>query len=287
MPWMRVSASATADLADEAAARLTGAGAVAITLSPGGDSTDHVLEPAPDATPMWDAVQVEGLFPIDADLSSLVGMTLEVEFLADRDWSETWREGMEPLRFGRLLVLPRMSEVRSCPDDVVVRLDPGLAFGTGTHATTALCLERLAQLPLAGKRVLDVGSGSGILAIAAARLGATVVAVDHDPQARRATFENGRENGVEIEIDNGLDAIDASFDVVFANLVAGTIRGLADAFAERVAPGGELVLSGILSGQVEWVVDAFSKQEFRFEAPAHRDGWAMLRGLRCPNPTRR
>ena len=286
MPWMRVSASAAGEFADEIASRLTAAGAISVTLAPARDTPDAVLEPAPDATPMWDTVRVEGLFGVEADLSPLAGIDIDVEFLADRDWSETWRDGVGPLRFGRLLVVPRTSTFESRPDDVVVRLDPGLAFGTGTHATTALCLERLARTPLDGKRVLDVGSGSGILAIAAARLGATAVAVDHDPQALRATLENSRANGVEIAIESRLDAVETSFDVVIANLVAGTIRGLVDAFAERLAPGGELVLSGILAGQVEWVLNAFAKQEFRFEMPTYRDGWAMLRGFRCPSPSR-
>lgn len=284
MPWMRVSAGATAELADNIAARLTGAGAIAVTLSPARDTAADVFEPAPDATPLWNTVRVEGLFGVGADLSRLAGIDIDVEFLADRDWSETWRDGVEPLRFAKLLVVPRTSEIRTCDDDVVVRLDPGLAFGTGTHATTALCLDRLAHMPLEGRRVLDVGSGSGILAIAAARLGATAVAVDHDPQARRATFENSRVNGVEIEIECRLDAVDSSFDVVLANLVAGTVRELADALVTRLAPGGELVLSGILAGQVEWVMDAFS--EFQFDVPTIRDGWAMLRGCRCPNPSR-
>ena len=284
MPWMRVSASATTRLADDIAARLTTAGAIAVTLAPGRSSAVDVLEPAPDATPLWDTVLVEGLFGVEADLSPLAGIDIDVDFLADRNWSETWRDGIEPLRFGRLLVMPRTSTQNSRPGDVVLRLDPGLAFGTGTHATTALCLERMVQLPLEGKRVLDVGSGSGILAIAAARLGASVVAVDHDGQARRATFENSRDNGVEIEIESRLDVIESSFDLVLANLVANTTRGLADDLSGRVGPGGELVLSGILAGQVEWVVDAFSKKQLRFEAPTYRDGWALLRGLRCPNP---
>lgn len=283
---MRVSASATAELADDIAARLTRAGAIAVTLAPGRDSAVDVLEPVPDATPMWDTVQVEGLFGVEADLSPLAGIDIDVDFLADRDWSEAWRDGIGPLRFGRLLVLPTSSTFQSRRGDVVVRLDPGLAFGTGTHATTALCLERLVQLPLEGKRVLDVGSGSGILAIAAARLGAIAVAVDHDPLARRATLENSRSNGVEIATESRLEAVGSSFDLVLANLVAGTIRGLADALSDRLVPGGELVLSGILAGQVEWVVDAFSKQEFRFEVPRCRDGWAVLRGFRCPNPSR-
>ena len=286
MPWLRVSARATAEPADDIAERLTSAGAIAVTLSPAGDAARDVLEPAPDATPLWDAVLVEGLFRVGADLSPLAGIAIDVEFVADRDWSETWRDGVEPLRFGKLLVVPRTSPIQPSPDDVVVRLDPGLAFGTGTHATTALCLDRLARMSLEGRRVLDVGSGSGILGIAAARLGASAVAVDHDPQARRATSENSRANGVEVEIACRLDAVDSSFDVVLANLVAGTIRELAGALVARLAPDGELLLSGILAGQVEWVMDAFSVSEFRFDEPTIRDGWAMLRGRRCPSPSR-
>lgn len=286
MPWMRVSAGATAELADDIAARLTGAGAIAVTLSPARDTARDVLEPGPDATPLWDTVRVEGLFGVDADLSPLAGIDVDVEFLADRDWSETWRDGIEPLRFAKLLVVPGTSTIQPSSDDVVVRLDPGLAFGTGTHATTALCLERLARMPLHGKRVLDVGSGSGILSIAAARFGATAVAVDHDAQARRATHENSRANGVEIEIVGRLDAVYSSFDVVLANLVAGTIRELSSALSARLAPDGELVLSGILAGQVAWVMDAFSRIDLRFDVPSIRDGWAMLRGCRCPNSSR-
>lgn len=286
MPWIRLSVCASSERVDEIEARLTNAGALAVALSSADDAVE-VLEPSPGCTPTWPSVRVEGVFPVDADLASLAGLDFEVDFVADRDWSETWREGLEALRFGRLLVLPRDSGVQPSPGEVVVRLDPGLAFGTGAHATTALCLDRLVRVPLNGKRVLDVGSGSGILAIAAARLGATAVAVDHDPQARRATVENGRDNGVEIRIESRLAAVDSAFDVVVANLVAGTIRDLADALVERLAPGGQLVLSGILSGQAEWVMDAFSELEFRFDVPTFRNGWVLLRGLRWPNPIRR
>ncbi len=277
---MRVSAGPAVGSADEMAARLTAAGAVAVTLTPADDSATDVLEPAPGATPVWDAVRVEGLFGVDADLSALAGIDFDIEFVADRDWSATWREGLVPLRFGRLVVMPTSAETVSDPGDVVVRLDPGLAFGSGTHATTALCLDRLATLQLGGRRVLDVGSGSGILAIAAARLGATVVAVDHDPQARRATLDNGRRNGVDIAIEDSLNGVDASFDLVIANLLAATIRNLGETLMARLAPGGELVLSGILGAQVRWVMDAFSDVAgFRFEEPSFRDGWAMLRGV--------
>ena len=256
-----------------------------MTLLPAADTTGDVLEPAPSMTPLWDFVRVEGLFAMDADLSTLAGLDLDVDFIADRDWSETWREGLGPLRFGRLVVLPKSSETPPNSGDVVVWLDPGLAFGTGTHATTALCLDRLARIPLAGARVLDVGSGSGILAIAAGRLGASVVAVDHDPQARRATLDNARYNGVAVDIGSTLDAADGQFDVVLANLVAQTIRDLAGDLVRRLAPGGGLVLSGILQDQVEWVLGAFADYpQCQFEPPALREGWAMLHGLQCPNP---
>ena len=270
--------------------RLAGAVAVSVLSA---DESDELLEPDPGRTPLWNAVRIEGLFPADADLSALSGLDLDVDFLADRDWSETWRRGLVPMRFGRLLVVPR----HLAPDgtgtvaragEVVVRLDPGLAFGTGTHATTALCLHYLARTPLNARRVLDVGAGSGILAIAAARLGAAVVAVDHDPQARRATTANARANGVELAVLDDLDAVDGRFDAVVANLVAHTIRDLAGALVERLDPGGELVLSGILAGQVEWVMDAFSEfPQCRFEPPVHRDGWAMLQARRCPKPSNR
>lgn len=283
---MRVSVGVGEDRADEVGARLTTAGAIALTLVPAEGNAGDVLEPDPGRMPTWRAVRVEGLFAIGADLSSLAGLDFDVDFVPERDWSETWREGFGPLRFGHLLVLPRASEHRPRCDDVVLRLDPGLAFGTGTHATTALCLERLAELPLEGKRVLDVGSGSGILAIAAARLGATAVAVDHDPQARRATLANSLDNGVEIVVESALDDVRSRFDVVVANLVADSICRLSQALLERLEPSGELVLSGILSGQVPWVMEAFASYPgCRFETPTLRDGWAMLRGVRCPNPT--
>ena len=283
MPWLRVSVCTRGELADGIAARLTTAGAVAVTLTPAWE-TVAVVEPAPDTTPLWDSVRLEGLFDLDADVALLAGLDFEIDFVADRDWSDTWREGYRPRRFGRLVVLPRDADVQPRRDEVVVRLDPGLAFGTGSHPTTALCLEQLARVPRDGTRILDVGSGSGILAIAAARLGGTVVAVDHDPQARRATLENGQYNDVEIDIEDRLETLDSQFDLVLANLVAGTIRDCAEALVERLAAGGELVLSGILSGQAEWVMDAFSRLEIQFDVPTVRDGWVMLRGLRCPNP---
>lgn len=284
MPWLRLRVAVPEERADEIDDRLRAAGAAAVSILPDETASD-VLEPPPDRTPLWSSVRVEGLFPVTADLSTLTGLEFEVDFIPDRDWSETWREGIGPLRFGHLLVLPTQDPTVAKPGEVVLRLDPGLAFGSGTHVSTALCLEWLARRSVRGLRVLDVGSGSGILAIAACLLGGRAVAVDHDAQARHATLANARRNGVEIEVVDDLAAVDDRHDVVLANLVADTIRTLAGPLTKRLAPGGDLVLSGILASQTRWVMAAFSDvPHCRFEPPVVRDGWALLH--RCPNPNR-
>ena len=284
MPWLRLRVAVPEGRADGIDDRLRGAGAVAVSILPGGTAGD-VLEPPQDRAPLWSSVRVEGLFPVTADLSSLTGLECQVDFVPDRDWSETWREGIGPLRFGHLLVLPSHDPTVAKPGEIVLRLDPGLAFGTGTHVSTALCLEWLAGRSIQGRRVMDVGSGSGILAIAACLLGGRAVAVDHDVQARRATLANARRNGVDIEVVDDLAAVHGRHDVILANLVADTIRTLAGPLMERLAPGGDLVLSGILATQTRWVMAAFSDvPHCRFEPPVVRDGWALLH--RCPNPNR-
>ena len=149
-----------------------------------------------------------------------------------------------------------------------------------------MCLEWLAGRSIRGRRILDVGSGSGILAVAACLLGGRAVAVDHDAQARRATLANAGRNGVDIEVVDDLAAVPDRHDVILANLVADTIRTLAGPLVERLAPGGNLVLSGILATQTRWVMAAFSDvPHCRFEPPIVRDGWALLQ-MRCPNPNR-
>lgn len=283
MPWLRLRIAVSEERVDEIDDHLRGAGAVAVSMLPD-DTARDVLEPPPDRAPLWSGVRVEGLLPVTADLSSLTGLKFEVDFVPDRDWSETWREGIGPLRFGRLLVLPTLPEGSATVarhGQVVLRLDPGLAFGTGSHVSTALCLEWLAGRSIRGRRILDVGAGSGILAIAACLLGGRAVAVDHDAQARRATLANARRNGVDMEVVGDLEAVHDRHDVVLANLVADTIRTLAEPLMERLAPGGDLVLSGILASQTRWVMAAFSDvPHCRFEPPVVRGGWALLH--RCP-----
>ena len=209
MPWLRLRVTTRRDCADATEGRLRRAGAIAVSLLPAESTATPVLEPDPGAAPLWHSVRVEALFPVDCDLTALRGLGAESDFVPDQDWSETWRKDHRPRRFGRLLVLPHDDRTPPPSDTVTIRLDPGLAFGTGTHPTTAMCLNWLARTPLTGKRMLDVGCGSGILAIAAARLGATaVVAVDHDAQARQAARDNARDNGVVLSVLDDLAAVE-------------------------------------------------------------------------------
>ena len=276
MSWLRLRVAATASTTDAIGEHLLDAGAVAVSVLPGQDASD-VLEPAPGQVAHWHNAQVEALLPIDADLTALPCLDFDIDFLADQDWSQTWRCGFGPMRFGRLIVAPCDSTIPVAANEVAVRLDPGLAFGTGAHPTTALCLDWLARQQLTGRRVLDVGCGSGILAIAAQRLGArSTVAVDHDPQARRATADNAASNGVAFTIKSDLAAIEGHFEVALANIVANTLCELADDLDARA---DTLALSGILPGQAERVMDAFPR--FQFRAPVVKDGWVLLCGCRA------
>ncbi len=280
MPWLRLRLATSAEQADGIADRLREAGALAVSLLPGESCPSAILEPPPEKTPLWRNVRLEALMPPDANLDALPKVTFEVDFLADEDWSQTWRQGFAPMRFGRLVVAHKGCRPVGKDDDVLLRIDPGLAFGTGAHATTALCLDWLSAHPLDGKRVLDVGSGSGILAIAALRLGARFcLAVDRDPQARRATRDNARENGVEVRVAGQLDEAQGRYGIVLANIVADTLCDLAPALCARAEV---LVLSGILPAQAERVKAAFSLADpsIEFLAPAVKDGWVLLCGQR-------
>ena len=275
MPWLRLRVTTPRDCADATERRLRGAGAVALSLLPA-ESAASVLEPSPNAQPLWDSVSIEALFPVDCDLAPLRGLGAAADFVADQDWSETWRQNLGPMRFGRLLVLPRDDPRPLVADTCTIRMDPGLAFGTGKHPTTAMCLGWLGRTPLAGMRVLDVGCGSGILAIAAARLGAAaVVAVDYDAQARQATLDNAHANGVRLTVLDDMAVADQGFQIAIANIVANTLCDMAPDLTRRAST---LVLSGILPDQVGEVVAAYPS--VRFDPPEVRDGWAMLVGIR-------
>lgn len=269
----------------------TAHGAHSVTFSDAGDNP--VLEPAPGATPLWSETKICGLFSDDADLQLLRDELLQTfdlvqlpenstETLADRAWEREWLKEFEPMSFGdRLWVSPHGMEIA---DDhaTVVRLDPGLAFGTGSHETTALCLEWLASLDLAGKRVLDVGCGSGILSIAALKLGATSVdGVDIDPQAMTASTQNAADNGVSERLRLSVNLADFGdgYDIVIANILAGALIELARELSKRTMHGGSLALSGILPGQAGEVSSAFERW-IEFDPPVDRNNWTRLTGKR-------
>ncbi|HYW03261.1 MAG TPA: 50S ribosomal protein L11 methyltransferase [Gammaproteobacteria bacterium] len=266
-------------------------GAQAVTLQDARD--DPILEPPPGAHPLWDRPRLVALFDSECDVEAAVRGTYRtlgrrapphsVEPLEDRDWERAWMEDFRAMRFGRRLwVCPRGSTPPD-PEAVNVMLDPGLAFGTGTHATTALCLEWLDAngADVAGE-VIDYGCGSGILSIAAARLGARRVwAVDNDPQALLATRENAAHNAVagtvRPRLPEELSALQA--DLLLANILAAPLIELADRIADRVRPGGHVVLSGILRDQAKRVADAYGAA-FRMDPPTSREEWVRLSGVR-------
>jgi len=270
---------------------LSDLGAQSITLSDAGDNP--VLEPAPGETPLWTDTKVTALFQGETDFALLrreLCALLELEklpdnhdeTLRDRPWEREWLKDFQPMRFGRRLwVSPAGMEV-DATDAVIVALDPGLAFGTGTHPTTSMCLAWLDQNDLAGKKMLDLGCGSGILAIAALKLGmASVDAVDIDLQAITATRQNAKRNGVSDGIRTGttVHEINGPFDIIIANILAGTLIDMAADICKWLKPGGQLVLSGILSQQAENVASAY-RNDIDFESPAFLEEWTRLSGMR-------
>ena len=270
-------------------------GAASVTLSDAGD--DPVLEPGPGETPLWKRTRLTALFDATANLDAIASrlqdrlgidrpLTWQREVLEDRDWEREWLKDFGPMRFGRRLWVCPEDVARPAADAVVVRLDPGLAFGTGTHPTTALCLEWLDSLDLDGKSVIDYGAGSGILAIAALKLGAkSAVAYDIDPQAITASRANAERNGVadRLEVTIRRGDLDSPADIVVANILAGPLVKLETHILDLTITGGKLALSGILSEQVTEVVEAYAGR-VSFDQPAvlDQDGqtWARLTGIR-------
>jgi ribosomal protein L11 methyltransferase len=267
-------------------------GAVAVTLEDAAD--DPVLEPGPGETPLWPTVVVKALFDPDTNPAALEralaealpdGPSPRFEVLADQAWERVWLEDFRPMRFGRRLWVCPGGLPAGDADAIRIELDPGLAFGTGTHPTTALCLEWLDGQDLAGCSVVDYGCGSGILAVAAAKLGAAhVVAVDIDPQALIATRDNALRNRVAgtLTVTGEPALAPRSADVLLANILAGPLVELAPRFAEAVVPGGRLALSGLLPGQADAVTAAY-RPWFHIETTTTRDGWVLLSARRQTN----
>lgn len=287
MSWLQVSLPAAAAQVDAVIAALEALGAVAVTTRPHAGAA--VLEPAPGEQPLGRDNLVTGLFDGTADadairarlmraLDGVVSVSPVLAVLEDAHWEQAWRQQAVARCFGAgLWVLPfdapRPAEARA-----VVRLDPGLAFGTGAHATTALCLQWLAGLDLAQRTVIDFGCGSGILAIAAAVLGAhCVYACDHDPQALAATGDNALRNGVADRVFITDDPPAA--DILVANILANALDELAPRFAALVHVDGRIALSGILPPQSAQLTARYASS-FRMQPPREDQGWVLLAGKR-------
>lgn len=292
MPWIQIKINTTNVLAEQFSDLLEESGAVSVTFQ---DTYDNpVFEPLPGETRLWGNTDVVGLYEADIDTNSLVNflqtspifnheVNYKIEQLEDKDWEREWMDNFHPMQFGqRLWICPSWREVPD-PNAVNVMLDPGLAFGTGTHPTTSLCLQWLDSLDLQDKTVIDYGCGSGILAIAALKLGAkAAIGVDIDPQALQASRDNAARNHVSEKLSlylakdlpNNLVA-----DVVVANILAGPLKELEPNIQILVKSNGWLGLSGILASQSDSVYQAY-QTHFQLDPIITLDEWCRITGTK-------
>ncbi len=294
--WLKIELPATTGSVDGLSEALTQCGALAVSIE--GNDTDTVFEEQLGSPDFWGHSRVSGLFQADIDVAAVIkqierctGNTVayRIEHVPDRPWHSAWRESCKPMRFGkRLWICPAGMMPPTTADAVTVLIDPGLAFGTGTHATTALCLEWIAAHTCEDKTVVDYGCGSGILAIAALKLGAKFASgVDIDRRALQISADNARRNGVSERyralMPQALPG-EVSADIVFANILARPLIELAPDLRQLVSPGGVLLLTGLLADQVEAVYPhyspIFSLQTYFREDDDHKYCWAMLIGHR-------
>lgn len=291
MPWIQIKLNATKENAEQISDMLMEeAGALSVTFLDAKDTP--IFEPLPGETRLWGDIDVVSLYDAEADTNLVIeqikasnlfaeGFAYKVEQLEDKDWEREWMDNFHPMQFGdRLWICPSWRDVPD-PNAINVMLDPGLAFGTGTHPTTSLCLEWLESIDLSGKTVIDFGCGSGILAIAAIKLGAEkVVGIDIDPQALVASKDNAERNGVAEQLElylpqdqpEGLLA-----DVVVANILAAPLRELSGIIKGLVKPGGQLAMSGVLDTQAEDVA-SYYRDEFTLAPIAEQQEWCRISG---------
>jgi len=292
MPWIQLTVPASELHAPQVGNMLQANGAQAVTYR---DAQDNpIFEPPLGEVLYWQQTLVTGLFPGEADLEPVLAnlrrsaifrdnFSYKTDPLEDKDWEREWMDNFHPIQCGkRLWVCPSWREIPD-PSAVNVMLDPGMAFGTGTHPTTAQCLTWLDGQDLSDATVVDFGCGSGILGIAALKLGAKrVVGIDIDQQALIATKDNAERNGVAEAIEVYLPSQQPKLaaDVVVANVLAGPLQELAEVIGDYVKVGGTLVMSGILERQIPAVEAAYSAR-FEFNPAQIQDDWVMLSARRC------
>jgi len=299
MPWKTIAASVTTNTTGTGATEQSDSldaleqffwdsGAVSVTVVDAGDKP--IFEPGPGETPVWEKVMVTGLYEDDVDVEAVILALANTPFkflyeesLGDKIWEREWLSRFEPMQFGRRLwVCPSNHKVDEA-GAIVLKLDPGLAFGTGTHATTHLCLRWLDENIKSDQTVIDFGCGSGILGIAALLLGArSVAAIDNDPQAVTATIENAKRNDVQDSISAELPRVEYfdTYDVVIANILAQPLIDLSESLVGMMKPDAHIVLSGIMSGQKDWVKRAYENLGLVFNDEAEKDGWVCLAAAR-------
>lgn len=292
MPWIQV----TLEIPDSKQLEtyenaLLALGALSVTLQDAADQP--ILEPELGDMPVWDKTRITGLFEatvdparLEASLRQQFGDSAMGHFsadpLEDREWTRAWMDNFKPMNFGqRLWICPEGFDIPD-PEATNLMLDPGLAFGTGTHPTTSMCLQWLDSHDISNKTVIDFGCGSGVLAIAALLLGARqATATDNDPQALQATKDNARKNHVEERISIHLPGTMPTdpVDLLLANILAGPLQQLAPQMASLVRPGGQIVLSGILDSQADEMLQCYG-QWFNMKEPARQEEWIRLEGTR-------
>lgn len=294
MPWLQISVHTTQNYAAQAEDTLLEYGACSVTLSDAAD--DPILEPAPGETPIWQHIIATGLFSDPQHQEQLLARiksalkgdaySFSTEILQDQNWSRSWMDNYHAMQFGeRLWVCPWHIEPPE-PEATNLRLDPGLAFGTGTHPTTSLCLRWLDRHIRHQQSLLDFGCGSGILAIAALLLGLEQAdGVDIDPQALEASLANARANQVEDRLhlfsarQFAAEHSRQQYEIVVANILSGPLVELAPTLAEHTLAGGDIVLSGILRDQADSVISAYTPF-FTMDAPLFEEDWVLLHGCR-------
>ena len=294
MPWLQISIHTTQNHAEQAEDILLQYGACSVTLKDAAD--EPILEPAPGETPIWKNIIATGLFDKTKEQEQLISrITTELandecsitsEILEDQNWTRSWMDHYQAMQFGeRLWVCPWHIDPPE-PEAVNLRLDPGLAFGTGTHPTTSLCLSWLDQHIQQPKSLLDFGCGSGILAIAALLLGLEQAdGVDIDPQALEASLANAKANQVEDRLhlfsaeQFSAERGQQQYEIVVANILSGPLVDLAPILAEHTMAGGDIVLSGILSEQADSIIEAYTPY-FKMDAPLVEGDWVLIHGCR-------
>lgn len=286
MAWIQINATVEEALAEPLSDAFMEVGACSVTFE---DAKDQpIFEPELGTTPIWQHTRVVGLFDAETDTQAIVSSLenllpdiaatqYKIEALEDKDWVRAWMDQFEPMRFGQRLWIVPSWHTPPEPDAVNLMLDPGMAFGTGTHPTTSLCLTWLDQHTPTGLNVIDYGCGSGVLALAAQKLGAADVrGTDIDPQAIIASEQNAERNQADIDFKLVKDFQAAPADLLVANILAGPLKELAPEFIRLLKPEGTLVLSGLLTNQAPELIAFYDQQGFALLEQQDLDDWSLL-----------